>query len=36
MLQFIRNEIKFNSLEDLKNQIRIDKKTCETLINKFN
>ncbi|MBT4063434.1 MAG: bifunctional riboflavin kinase/FAD synthetase [Flavobacteriaceae bacterium] len=36
MLQFIRNEIKFNSLEDLKNQIRIDKKTCETLINKVN
>jgi riboflavin kinase/FMN adenylyltransferase len=36
MLQFIRNEIKFNSLEDLKNQIRIDKKTCEAIINKVN
>ena len=36
VLQFIRNEVKFNSLSDLKNQIKIDKETCTTLINDIN
>jgi|TARA_B110000116_G_C16792185_1_gene564429 riboflavin kinase/FMN adenylyltransferase len=36
ILQFIRNEVKFNSLDDLKNQIKIDKETCTTLINDIN
>jgi len=36
VLQFIRNEEKFNNLDDLKNQIKIDKETCSTLINELN
>ena len=36
VLQFIRNEVKFNNLDDLKNQIKIDKETCSTLINELN
>ena len=36
VLHFIRNEVKFNSLDDLKNQIKIDKETCTTLINDIN
>jgi len=36
VLQFLRNEEKFNNLDDLKNQIKIDKETCSTLINELN
>jgi riboflavin kinase/FMN adenylyltransferase len=33
--RFIRNEIKFNSVEELKERIAKDKVICEELINKF-
>ena len=36
VLKFIRDEKKFNSLDNLKNQIKIDKKTCFEYIKKSN
>ena len=35
VLDLIRKEKKFNSLEDLENQLVIDKKLCEDLIQKL-